>query len=48
MDIESCEICGLDLDRRSQPHRRRCLDHLAGLVLIHQGVPIDPAMRRAA
>jgi hypothetical protein len=48
VEIESCEICGLDIDRRSEPHRRRCLDHLAGLVLIQQGVRIDSATRRAA
>lgn len=32
--IEHCEICGADLGRRPQPHRRRCAEHLALLALV--------------
>ena len=39
---ERCEVCGAVLDRRPQPHRRRCADHLAQLAL----VPLRDAGRR--
>lgn len=31
---DRCEVCAVDLDRRTGAHRRRCADHVAQIALV--------------
>lgn len=44
---DRCEVCAVVLGRRPQPHRRRCTEHLAQLVLVPLRA-VDRRPRRAA
>jgi hypothetical protein len=44
---DRCEVCAVVLGRRPQPHRRRCAEHLAQLVLVPLRA-VDRRPRRAA